>query len=103
MAGKLNGIACIEKLAQKGKWGDEDAIKALQLESVVKSPSFKEMDRSTLSTCLTVGGFLATDQLKTNLKPDVDKHDVLMRMSKVCTDTMNWCRKIGEEDGGKVI
>lgn len=56
MAGKLNGIACIEKLAQKGKWGDEDAIKALQLESVVKSPSFKEMDRSTLSTCLTVGG-----------------------------------------------
>ena len=128
---KLNGMDRISHLAQLGMWGDEDAIKKLLLQNVeiAKLPALKDIERSSLATCLNVGGkalaagvkmglnclehsgrnlmtlaqFLAKDQLKITLKPDIDKDDVLVKMKQICKDTINWCKKIGEPNDGKFV
>ena len=94
-----------------------------------KVPDLKDIEISSLSTCLNVGGkavvagmkmglncleqsarhlmalaqFLAKDQLKTTLKPHIDKDDVLIKMSHVCKDSINWCKKIGEQNNEKFV
>jgi len=131
MDAKLNGMDRVKHLAQLGMWGDEDAIKKLFLENVesAKVPEIKEIERSAITTCLNVGGkayvagvemglnclensaknlmalaqFLEKDQLKTTIKPQIDKDDVLVKMSHVCKDAVNWCKKIGEENDGRFV
>lgn len=131
MASTLNGIDQMKHLAALGMWGDEDAIKQLLLDNVENAtvPEIKEIERSTITTCLTVGGkpfvaglklglnclehsgknlmelaqFLGKDQLKTTIMPQIDTHDVCTKMSHLCKDAINWCKKIGEENDGRFV
>ena len=125
------GIEEVKRLATKGLSGDEEAIKELGLEKVpeVTIPDFKEIDRFTVDKIKNVAAisfvvgkkvglplleasaknlyelvkFVEKDKLKTNTKPEMDRSDVVRRMSYCCKDIAAWSRKIGEVEGGKVL
>ena len=125
------GIEEVKRLATKGLSGDEEAIKELGLEKVpeVTIPDFKEIDRFTVDKIKNVAAisfvvgkkvglplleasaknlyelvkFVEKDKLKTNTKPEMDRSDVVRRMSYCCKDIAAWSRKIGEVESGKVL
>lgn len=58
MDSKLTGLDRVRHLAQLGMWGDEDAIKKLELNNfgMTQLPEISEMESSTLRRCLNVAG-----------------------------------------------
>ena len=125
MDSNLSGLERVRQLAQLEMWGDEDAIKNLELDSfeVTQLPEIIEIESSTLKRCVNIAskafvtgmklGFNCLEQSAKNLivlikfiqlnefnateKPKIDKEDILTKMGFVCKDTVSWLLKIAED------